>query len=35
MNGEFVWFAYGALIVLIGGYGLYLATLARRLKDNE
>jgi hypothetical protein len=35
MNGEFVWFAYGALIVLVGGYALYLAALARRLKDNE
>ena len=35
MNGEFVWFAYGALILLIGGYGLYLATLARRVKDGE
>ena len=35
MNGEFVWLAYGALVVLVGGYGLYLASLARRLKDNE
>jgi hypothetical protein len=35
MNGEFVWFAYAALIVLVGGYALYLATLARRLKDEE
>ena len=35
MNGEFVWFAYGALIVLVGGYALYLASLARRFKDNE
>ena len=35
MNGEFVWFAYGALIVLVGGYALYLATLSRRLKDDE
>ena len=35
MNGEFVWIAYGALIVLVGGYALYLGALARRLKDNE
>jgi hypothetical protein len=35
MNGEFVWYAYAALIGLVGGYALYLAGLARRLKDNE
>jgi hypothetical protein len=35
MNGEFIWFSYGALIALVGGYGLYLASLARRLKDDE
>ena len=35
MNGEFVWIAYGTLIALVGGYALYLAALAHRLKDDE
>ena len=35
MNGEFVWIAYGALILLLGGYGVYLYSLGKRLREDE
>lgn len=35
MNDVYVYWIYGAMVALFGGYALYLARLRRRLEEDE
>ncbi len=35
MNMVFVWWIYGVMLALFGGYALYLVRLRRRLEEDE